>query len=201
MGKIYVVMGKSAAGKDTIFKKLLEEKKLGLKTVITYTTRPIRSGEKNGVEYFFVNDERLKKLEEEKKIIEHRAYQTIHGIWHYFTAADDQIDLEKQAYIMISTLEGYGKIREYYGKDAVIPIYIKVENGIRLERALRRERNQKEPKYTELCRRFLADEEDFSPKKLTELGVDRYFENINIETCIEEIIGEILGHGFDFSNE
>ena len=49
MGKIFYVMGKSASGKDTIYKKLLERFP-GLKTVVTYTTRPIRDGETEGVE-------------------------------------------------------------------------------------------------------------------------------------------------------
>ncbi|MDI9488375.1 MAG: guanylate kinase, partial [Bacillota bacterium] len=42
MSKIYIIMGKSASGKDTIYKKLLEHKQLNLKNVVTYTTRPIR---------------------------------------------------------------------------------------------------------------------------------------------------------------
>ena len=53
-------------------------------------------------------------------------------------------------------------MQNYFGKENVIPIYIQVDDGVRLERALERERTQKEPKYAELCRRFLADEKDFS---------------------------------------
>ncbi len=51
MGKIFYVMGKSASGKDTIYKKL-HSRMPELKTVTMYTTRPIRDGEHNGVEYF-----------------------------------------------------------------------------------------------------------------------------------------------------
>ena len=54
MGKIFYVMGKSASGKDTIYKKL-HSRMPELKTVTMYTTRPIRDGEHNGVEYFFVD--------------------------------------------------------------------------------------------------------------------------------------------------
>ena len=56
------------------------------------------------------------------------------------------------------------KMQNYFGKENVIPIYIQVDDGVRLERALERERTQKEPKYAELCRRFLADEKDFRKK-------------------------------------
>ena len=55
MGKIVYLMGKSSTGKDTIFKKLLEDKSLALKNIVPYTTRPIRGGEKDGQEYFSGN--------------------------------------------------------------------------------------------------------------------------------------------------
>lgn len=188
MSKIFVIMGKSASGKDTIFKKLLDNKEMNLKVIIPYTTRPIREGEKDGVEYFFVDDDKLNELKKQNKIIEHRSYQTVHGVWHYFTANDDQIKLNIENYLMISTLEAYLQIREYYGKEYVLPIYIEIDDGIRLERALNREKLQKEPKYAEMCRRFLADEEDFGNNKLQVAGITKKFSNINMNECLNQII-------------
>lgn len=190
---IFVVMGKSASGKDTIYRELASSKELGLKELVSYTTRPIRANEKEGVEYHFVTEERLKELTEQGKVIEHRAYDTVHGVWHYFTVEDDQIDLEHHDYIMIGTLESYMQIIRFYGEDIVKPIYVNVENGLRLERALRRERAQKEPKYKELCRRFLADEEDFSEEKIKEAGITFAFENIDLSDCIAQIKEYIQG--------
>lgn len=187
MGKIYVVIGKSASGKDSIFKKLKESKKLNLKTVIGYTTRPIRDGETEGVEYYYVSDERLKELEVAGSIIELRSYHTIHGIWNYFTVNDGQIDLNNNDYVFINTLEAFNQIKAYYGEDKVIPIYIEVEDGERLTRALGREKEQTHPKYAELCRRFLADSEDFSEEKLTKSGIKKRFLNNEIEKCVQEI--------------
>ena len=66
---------------------------------------------------------------------------------------------------MIGTLEAYLQIRDYFGKEKVVPIYIEVEDGERLSRALGREKLQKEPKYEEMCRRFLADAADFSEER------------------------------------
>ncbi|MBS1482194.1 MAG: guanylate kinase, partial [Clostridium sp.] len=63
MGKIFYVMGKSASGKDTIYKQL-HARMPELKTVRMYTTRPIRDGETDGVEYFFVDDGRLEQCRE-----------------------------------------------------------------------------------------------------------------------------------------
>ena len=150
MAKIYVVMGKSASGKDTIYKRLLEEESISLKKIVPYTTRPIRQEETNGVEYFFVTEEQLNILEIQGKIIECRVYNTIHGKWYYFTADDGQINLDREDYLMITTLEGYEKIRNYFGKERVVPIYIEVEDGLRLERALKREKQQSMPKYKEM---------------------------------------------------
>lgn len=191
MSKLFVVMGKSATGKDTIFKKLKDNPDLNLKSVIGYTTRPIRNGEKNGVEYFFVDEVELNRLKISGKVIEHRAYQTMHGIWNYFTVDDGQIDLTRSDYIMIGTLEAFEQIRNYYGESVVVPIYIQVEDGLRLERALQRERSQEFPKYTEMCRRFLADEEDFSEENLRRLNITRRYENNDISVCLNEIIQDI----------
>lgn len=52
MGKIVYLMGKSSSGKDTVFKELMKEGTMDLRTIVPYTTRPIRAGEENGVEYF-----------------------------------------------------------------------------------------------------------------------------------------------------
>lgn len=194
MSKIFMVMGKSASGKDTIFKKLKEIKSLGLKSVIPYTTRPIRDGERQGEAYFFVNEDKLHQLKEEKKVIEHRAYHTMHGIWCYFTVDDGQIDLNEHNYIVIGTLEAYEQIQNYFGKDTLVPIYIEVEDGLRLSRALKRERGQANPKYSELCRRFLADEEDFSDDKLKRLQVEKRYSNEKIRDCLNEVVREIRRH-------
>lgn len=186
MGKIYYVMGKSSSGKDTIYKMLLKEHPR-FRTVVPYTTRPIREGERDGVEYFFVDTERLHEMQEEEKIIETRSYNTKCGIWTYFTADDGQIDLDKYDYLMIGTLVSYRALREYFGEEKLVPVYIEVEDGLRLSRAIERERRQTDPKYAELCRRFLADEDDFSEKNIQAAGITRRFMNIESEKCVSEI--------------
>ena len=88
---------------------------------------------------------------------------------------------------MIGTLQSYEAMRRYFGKDRLVPVYIEVEDGERLARALMRERQQNEPKYSEMCRRFLADQEDFSEENLNNAGIIKRFQNDNMEECIEEI--------------
>lgn len=187
MGKIYCMMGKSSSGKDTLYKMLLQDKELSLKTVVPYTTRPMRAGERDGVEYYFCDEERLAELETAGKVIELRAYDTVHGVWKYFTVSDHQMEDETQDYLLIGTLESYQKLKCYFGKERVVPIYIEVEDGVRLERALQRECTQKEPRYEEMCRRFLADSMDFSEEKLREAQITTRFENENLEETKQNI--------------
>ena len=76
----------------------------------------------------------------------------------------------------------------YYGKESVIPVYIEVEDGERLIRAIRREQEQETPKYKEHCRRFLADEEDFSEEKIKEAEIQKRFVNDDLDLCVKNII-------------
>ena len=168
MGKIYYVMGKSASGKDTIFKRLYKECPR-TKRLITYTTRPIRDGEENGVDYHFVDESVIEEYRKQGKLIEMRTYNTVKGPWIY------------------ATLDSYKKIKEYYGAENVVPIFIELSDGIRLQRAINREMVQSEPQYAELCRRFLADEEDFSPMRLENSGITKKYVNEDLNKCILEI--------------
>ena len=192
MGKIFYLMGKSASGKDSIYKQLQKECP-DLKSLVLYTTRPMRDGEQDGVEYHFIGENQLDKLEASGKVIERRRYQTVFGPWDYATVDDGQIDLHLYDYLLIGTLDSYEKLRDYYGKQEMIPLYVTVDDGVRLERAIARERQQKEPKYAELCRRFLADEADFAPERLAELDVTESFENRILEECVQAIRKRIQG--------
>ena len=186
MSKIFYLMGKSASGKDTIYKRIREALP-ELQPVVIYTTRPIRAGESEGVEYHFTDEEGFEKWAISGKVIEARTYQTVHGPWTYFTADDGQFD-GGNGRLAIGTLESYLQMRQYFGPEKVEPIYVEVEDGLRLSRALERERRQENPKYQELCRRFLADSEDFSEEKLAEAEISKRYQNIDIEECLEEIL-------------
>lgn len=191
MGRIYVLMGKSATGKDTVFKRLIGMKELALRTVVGYTTRPIRRGEADGKEYFFVSEETWQKLQDEDKVIESRTYHTVVGDWHYFTVDDGQIDLNGQDYLFISTLSGYEQLRKYYGEEVVQPLYIEVDDDQRLWRSICREKRQAKPNYDEVCRRFLADQQDFSEENIKKSGVGKRYRNVELESCVRAIAEDI----------
>lgn len=192
MGKLICVMGKSASGKDTIFKKLTADPELALQIVVPYTTRPPRAEEKDGVEYHFTDEAGFQAFKMAGKVIEDRAYHTIEGLWRYFTADDGQIELAKGNFILIGTLEAYQQMRKFFGPENLMPIYVEVEDGLRLSRALERERKQKKPKYAEMCRRFLADCEDFSEDKILACEIGKRYANIELESCLAEIKEDIV---------
>lgn len=188
MGKIFCLMGKSSTGKDTIFSIL--KNGTTLKPIVLYTTRPMRNNEENGREYYFINEERLVEYQECNKVIEQRVYQTVNGPWYYATIDDGQFELEDN-YIMIVTLEAYINLVRYFGEEKVIPIYVQVEDGKRLERAIQRERQQDTPNYEELCRRFLADSRDFSNENLQKANINKCYDNNDLDECVKEIEREI----------
>ena len=159
--KIIYFMGKSASGKDTIYRKVKEKLNPSPKEIILYTT-----------------------------IIEKRVYHTVYGDWIYATADDGQFD-DNSVYMAIGTLESYLPIRAHFGAKTMIPVYLEVEDGLRLERAIARERTQKTAKYEEMCRRFLADQADFSEEKLTAANITRRFKNEDKELCLKEVLSYI----------
>ena len=152
MGRLYVIMGKSAVGKDSLYCSLIDRNP-ALKTVVPYTTRPIRTGEVEGKEYHFVTESELEKMRQQGRIVECRRYDTVHGPWYYFTVDDGQLDFSGDGqYVIISTLEGFEKLRAFYGKEHVVPVYIEVEEFVRLERAL-----EQHPQLAIPMMRYLAN--------------------------------------------
>ena len=191
MGRIYYLLGKSATGKDTLYKEILKRRPK-LRTVTMYTTRPIREGETDGVEYFFTGREELERQLASGKVIESRTYQTIAGPWTYYTVDDGQFDVaDDESCLMIGTLESYEKMCAYFKAGKMVPVYIEVPDGIRLLRAVKREENQKRPNYREVCRRYLADEKDFSEENLERLGITKRYQNTDMEMCVEEILRDL----------
>lgn len=191
MGKIFYIMGKSSSGKDTIYQRLLKNNSLMLKNIILYTTRPIRANEVDGVAYHFVNEEILEAVKSIGKLIELREYHTFYGIWKYFTVYDEQIDLENNNYLMIGTLESYIKTKKFFGEEKIVPLLIELDDGVRLQRALDREKLQENPGYEEMCRRFLADTADFSEESIEKANITKRFYNDNLDRCLEEIADEV----------
>ena len=143
--------------------------------MVLYTTRPIRAGEIDGETYHFIDTERLGELRRSGKVIEERTYETVAGPWTYLTA-DEAVDPAVN-YIVIGTLESFRRLCDYYGTGRIFPIFVSAAEEHLLERALEREKKQEHPNYRELCRRFLADSEDYADEKIRAAGIAEVFAN------------------------
>lgn len=189
MAKIICLLGKSCSGKDTIYKKLLADESLDLLPLVTYTTRPMRTGEQEGREYHFTDEAGFNALKEAGKVIEDRTYDTVYGLWRYFTVDDGTFDKNgKNVIAAAGTIPAYIKLRDRFGAENTCPIMIETDDGIRLERAMRREKKQEAPRYKEMCRRFITDSEDFDEEKMKAAGVDHVFmNNEDLDKCIREV--------------
>lgn len=167
VSKIFCLVGKSASGKDTLFKEILARKEETLVPVIPYTTRPKRRNEGEGVDYHFSTEEDLERFRAEGRVIEERQYNTTQGVWRYFTV---RFEVEPgRDYILITTLEGALSLSEAYGADMVQIVYLTLDDKTRLLRCIDREAKQATPDYEEVCRRFIADQKDFSDEHLRAL--------------------------------
>jgi len=193
MAKIICLLGKSCSGKDTIYKRLLADDSLQLVPLVSYTTRPKRTGEQEGREYHFTDEEGFNRLKESGKVIEDRSYDTVYGLWRYFTVDDGTFSPDgKNIIAAAGTIPAYLRLRDYFGAENTCPVMIETDDGIRLERAMRREKKQSAPRYKEMCRRFITDTEDFDDDKLKEAGVTNIFmNNEDLDKCVDEVAGFI----------
>lgn len=179
MNRIFCVIGKSGAGKDTLYKEILSRATSDLIPIIPYTTRPKRVNETDGLNYFFVGEDQMNIFERNHQIMEKRQYSTVQGIWSYFTLKFELED--NKDYILITTLEGLHNIIEQYGSKIVHVVYLYIDDKERLIRCINRESQQATPDYLEVCRRFIADQEDFSEEHM------KQFEHIHYINTGEEL--------------
>lgn len=159
--------------------------------VVSFTTRPMRVGEVEGKDYNFLTFKEFCKLED---VVECRGYTTKGSDreWYYGIRKSGFKD-ENGKYILIATLESFRSIEKYFPDDSIIPIYIKVGDETRLERMMIREKKQGRANYREICRRFLADDDDFMEAD----SWGKYFINDDLNKCVEEIIEYIRGLSVD----
>lgn len=184
---IYYLMGKSASGKDTLYRKIINNCSY-LKKINMYTTRPKRENEVDGREYNFIDEDFLNKNQD--KIIEKRVYNTVYGPWTYATLDNGNID-KNDNYIMIGTLESYKKMKEYFGENNIIPLYIEVPYDIRLNRALMRDKDEHKSLLDEIKRRLAQDEIDFSEENIKSANIIKRYSNMDMDICAKEIIKDI----------
>lgn len=182
MRKLFTIMGKASTGKDTLIKMLHE--KMELPIALSFTTRPMRNGETQGVEYDFITEKDFWDMHGCNLLAEYTSYNVAGGeTWYYGLTREE---LEKSDYVLvIVNPDGFNQIKEIYG-DKVCSILIDAPADVRIKRYLDRD-IVTETKAEECCRRFLADQKDFK-----DMVTDYVVMNIGeLETVYKELESKI----------
>lgn len=179
MNKVLILLGKMCSGKTTLANALSS---YGYKRIVTYTTRPMREGEVNHVDYHFVSDKEFKDMIDNDLLAEYTSYDAKFGHVYYGSAAEDYEKLKNEEKKVI--------VLNPYGLDMIIrnsipnfSVYLDVDEDTLVKRALQRGDNP-----AKITRRLKADKEDFSNiKKKVDLTVDG-------ENNTQEIISLLLNN-------
>lgn len=169
MKKIIVLVGCSASGKDFILKHAVKYIE-GLKGVVSHTSRPMRQGEIEGREYYFVDIETITDMHNNGEFIESRNYYVGDGVTWSYGIHKGSIDTEaNNDYIVIVDLQGLKKIEKYFEnlgmKDCIHSIFIDTDSQIRLQRSLSREGRMSEKQVAEVVRRYEDDKIFIEPAR------------------------------------
>ena len=175
---ILILIGKTSSGKTLIKEKLIEN---GFTGITTYTSRPMRKGEKQDVTYHFISEEDFKQKINEGFFAEWKSYITVDGVWYYGTSLEDLENTDDKS-VIILTPDGYRDVVNKLSKKP-ISIYIYANNPTIKKRLLKRGDDNNEAQ-----RRLEHDNEDF---KGIENEVDRIVYN-NDGTNINEVVQKIL---------
>ncbi len=116
-GLLIVFSGPSGVGKGTVLKQLMADKELNLAYSVSMTTRLPRKGEVDGVNYFFVSEERFKEAIYNDELLEHACF-----VDHYYGTP--------KAYVEKMRNDGYNVVLEIetVGAKQIMNAY-KYDNG------------------------------------------------------------------------
>lgn len=174
-----VLIGKTASGKNLIRDKLVNN--YGYKSIVTYTTRPMRPGEIQDVTYHFISDEDFYDKINSNFFAEWKVYQTINGEWYYGSATQDYV----QDGVIILTPSGVKDIINS-GINATIVLIDSSEDTIRKRLIYRGD------DAVEANRRIEADLLDFNnAEMLADIVVNNDY-NVNIDEIVENIHKEYI---------
>lgn len=188
MKKIIVLLGASATGKDTVVKHISE--KYSIPIAVSYTTRPMRSNETQGVEYYFISDDEMHEKFKNGEVIEHTSYY-IQSEDVSYTYANVTSEFEKGDYILtILNPHGLYQFKQSLYKDNLVSIMLNCDDRVRLIRSLNRDENVN---VKEVLDRAIRDELDFierRPKTDYETDTNKPLEEVfdDIDKIIEEIL-------------
>lgn len=167
-----------------IFNSLLKSNS-SLVPIISYTTRPKRKNEIDGLDYYFVSKKEKKKLLKKYKPIAVKSYKTAGGSYSYFFLDDGHINLDSaQDYLVILGLNEYKIFCGHFGINNVIPIYLYTNFFTRTVRIFKR---GSLVNFFEVLRRLIYDSYYYNSIRLIKAGIHEKFINRDLSVCAEEV--------------
>lgn len=172
MYKIVTLSGKAGAGKDRMMQEVLkvlreESPEFTINEIVSCTTRPMREGEVEGKNYYFLTHEEFAERLADGTMVE----ATIFNDWCYGSCLEHMN--EDGINIGVYNPEGVA-ILQSIPDIMVYSIFVDAPDKVRLLRQLNREEN---PDVKEIIRRFSADEADFSPDNLIDINFQYTVDN------------------------
>ena len=201
--KLICIVGETGSGKDTLVNKAIEKSRFDIRKVCSYADRPMRNGETNGVEHYFISTEEFNKLKEERKDdvlaythIKDNSQKDYQG--YQYMALSDEL---QKSHIYIIDYKGLLFLKEKYSDIVDIKtVYIHAPFLTRLKRAKAKRSDFK----TEFKNRVRAERKqfkEFKRKKLYDYKIENKDGKLERLTNVLCNILEIeLCYSFSISN-
>ena len=172
---LLILCGYTATGKDT-YQNILLSRNPNLHRAVSYTTRPQRPHEVEGVEYYFVSEDKFALLTISNLMIETRSYNTIQNgesaVWFYGLSRPEVENFTNS--VAIIDFEGTKEIVKNLGRENVKIVYLTAPESVLYGRAIRR----------------LDEEEEFNRRlqddKIKFKGIEDYADLIINTDCSKE---------------
>lgn len=160
MSKVFMIIGKSFSGKDTLLNSILQNKQFceenNLHKLVRYTTRKIRPNEVEGEDYHFIDDEYHFREFKDNDMCVATSYNSDFGKLYYITDFS-KLDKDKN-YILTGDVESIRPFKEILG-DNLCLIWLLPPDWVLFERFSKRDDSTEysEKKYQEIQRRYVDD--------------------------------------------
>ncbi len=166
-----ILVGASASGKTEAAKELYHL--FEIKKAVTTTTREMRKGEKDGVDYFFVTKEEFRKKIDQGQLVEHACYAG-----NYYGCGKDQVADNKVLIVEPNGLHSFLSLND----KGIITFFINVSKGVREKRMKIRGDNE-----ADIEKRLASDEEHFSKENVGKVDYVIDADSLTIKEVAERI--------------
>lgn len=188
---ILILSGVSGAGKDTVKKEILRKIENAV-TIPSYTTRKIRNGETEGVQYHYVSVEEFVSMINEGKLYEYSKHYE-----NYYGTSKEILDSKiSEGKIVVKDIDVNGardlKKLEKKINTKIVTIFLDISKQEMISRIHKREEELGE-KTDEI--EFLSRLERYDYEALRKTDYDYVIENISLEKCIKDIVEIIEKEG------